>query len=411
MILTPILLESLTFAHHPGDPATSALALRRDAGRPVTVPEWRRGSCVDPVDSPVAYSIAQTAAPVVLVRVRRSDPTVTGGRLRAVDPLVADLVGGARRRAARATWGNLLGDVEPVRVTFTDDQPVTVPAVLRTSTLAEGGVDVRDGSWRWQFRADGASEWCDIADTRIRVYAVLDGPTSPWAQLPHDQGNSQLPWTAVLDYACRWARGATTVADAAAAITRAVYELGPDLIEYGCPVLAQTQYSTPDFDCTAFLDRLHGGIGNGRYVNCTDCATIVSTFANILGCSLWQSSMWTLDEAGELIGFSINEMVPIGGGSWRRPCGWTGFYYHEVAWDGDCGVRDAVYDASMLLADDLERSAHLLDPATRQRAGLIPAGLLFGEPGDGGYRDRIASPESRAVCVPQPHTRQRRSVV
>ena len=45
------------------------------------------------------------------------------------------------------------------------------------------------------------------------------------------------------------------------------------------------------FECTQFLDRLRGGPGLGGTVNCTDCAVIVSTFSNALGCDLWQSRM------------------------------------------------------------------------------------------------------------------------
>ena len=55
------------------------------------------------------------------------------------------------------------------------------------------------------------------------------------------------------------------------------------------PRRGSSHYSLPDFDGTAFRDRLRGGIGNGVYVNCSDCATIVASFANALGCELWES--------------------------------------------------------------------------------------------------------------------------
>jgi hypothetical protein len=47
----------------------------------------------------------------------------------------------------------------------------------------------------------------------------------------------------------------------------------------------------PNFECTQFVERLRGGNGNGIYANCSDCATIVASFANVLGCDLWQSRM------------------------------------------------------------------------------------------------------------------------
>ena len=65
------------------------------------------------------------------------------------------------------------------------------------------------------------------------------------------------------------------------------------------------------FDATHFLERLKGGLGNGIYVNCTDCATITSTFANALGADLWQSRMEP--PAGSLsFGFDLNPMLGIG---------------------------------------------------------------------------------------------------
>jgi hypothetical protein len=208
----------------------------------------------------------------------------------------------------------------------------------------------------------------------------------------------------VLDYSCRWARGAETSPAAAAAITRAIYDLAPELIEYGCPIEAATQYSTPSFECTAFLDRIRGGIGNGRYVNCTDCATIVSTFANSLGCDLWQSTMWTLGPNGVLEPFATNEVIAIGASAWSAPCGWLGFNYHEVAWTGNCDVEDEVYDACLLVDGDA-------DPTTQPRVPLLPTGIRFGDVDQLQYRDRLAAPTSRVVCTPQPQTRQRRAVV
>jgi hypothetical protein len=116
-------------------------------------------------------------------------------------------------------------------------------------------------------------------------------PTGPWQQAPYNAVNKQVPWTEVLDYACSWAAGAMTADDAAGKVTDAVHNLGPGTFRYDCPGGGSPRYASPGFDCTAFLDRLRGGAGNGVYVNCSDCATIVSTFANALGADLWQSRM------------------------------------------------------------------------------------------------------------------------
>jgi hypothetical protein len=59
----------------------------------------------------------------------------------------------------------------------------------------------------------------------------------------------------------------------------------------------------------------------GIYVNCSDCATFVSTFANVLGCNLWQSRMG--------FGFDLNKLLGIGSNVWQTCCGWVSFNYHS----------------------------------------------------------------------------------
>jgi hypothetical protein len=200
----------------------------------------------------------------------------------------------------------------------------------------------------------------------------------------------------VLEYACRWARLTHRRDSAAARVTRAVYDLGPSIVEYDCPGGGSTHYALGAFNCTAFLERLRGGIGNGVYVNCTDCATILSTFANVLGCDLWQSRMgW---------GFDLNPLLAIGSSVWQTACGWGAFSYHEVAWKGACTANEEVCDACLQVDGDP-------DPTTPPHTPLLPVNLRFGNPGDGVYRDRLATPAGRPNCAPQPTTRQRRAIV
>lgn len=153
------------------------------------------------------------------------------------------------------------------------------------------------------------------------------------------------------------------------------------------------------FNCTAFLERLHGGVGNGQYVNCSDCATFTSTFANILGCDLWQSRM-----GGQ--GFDLNPILAIGSDTWYPGCqSWPvpGFSYHEVAWTGSCTEADNVFDSCLQVDGDA-------DPTTAPHVPLLPTNLQFGTPGSGYYRDRLATPPTRTSCAPAPMTRTRRTV-
>ena len=146
-------------------------------------------------------------------------------------------------------------------------------------------------------------------------------------------------------------------------MTRGVYQLGPAVVTYDCPGGGSSHYSWGGgFDCSAFIDRLQGGTGNGNYVNCSDCATFVSTFANILGCDLWQSRM----RDNGFVSFGLNPMLGIGSSTWEPCChgepGWgDAFSYHEVAWTGACTVTERVYDGCLQVdgdADPTSGAAH-----------------------------------------------------
>jgi hypothetical protein len=186
-------------------------------------------------------------------------------------------------------------------------------------------------------------------------------------------------------------------------ITRRIFSLGENILEYGCPVGAIEMYSNTllnTFDCSAFLERLAGGIGNGRYVNCSDCAAIVSTFANIVGCDLWQSRMGKYVPA-----FSTNPIRVIGSRFWDSPCGsGLGFTFHEVAWKGACTSDDEIYDACL----EVDGTAY---PTLAPHFPLLPMNMRFGNSGDGLYRDRVAAPSDRSVCEPRPWERRRRRVI
>jgi hypothetical protein len=103
------------------------------------------------------------------------------------------------------------------------------------SSLAHSGVHVRDVEWHWEYRLGPHHPWHHFAVTRHRLYFVLGMPTGPWKQAPFNSANTQLPWTDVLDYACRWAEGATSTDMAAALVTQGVYDLGSSVVTDDCP--------------------------------------------------------------------------------------------------------------------------------------------------------------------------------
>jgi hypothetical protein len=415
-------LEAIQFNHDPTSATNDALSIRRNATTWVDVPEWRQGISVNPEDSPAAYAIRPTQGQTLTILASFGSSTLTPftAEIRAIDNVVDPPGPGGCigwllaliRALLRALFGNVLGEVQARQVAFTNGASGFVPFDLVHTRLSGASVGTHTTEWRWQCRARHRGAWKDLQVTRHRVYVVLDLPTAPWEQAPYDPSNLQLPWTEVLDRSCAWALGTATVDDAAAAVTRSVNDLGPSVITYDCPTGGSSYYSWASyagntfvdgaFSCTAFLDRLQGGPGNGVRVNCSDCATIVSTFANVLGCDLWQSRMGVAF-------FHLNDILAIGSSVWQPPCqgidSWAGgFGYHEVAWEGGCTANDDVFDACLQVdgdADPTDKTSH---------TPLLPQDLRFGNPGDMQYRDRLTVPADRANCSPVPSKRGRRRI-
>jgi hypothetical protein len=300
---------------------------------------------------------------------------------------------------------NPLGDVHPTEVQFDADGRSGLELLRVTGSLRDVPVGVYTARWRWECRIGPQDSWSEIGVTNHTIYVTLASPTRPWAQAPVHPANIELPWLDVLDIACRWASGARTLDQAAESITRAVNDLGGRFIEYDClgpgaALLGSPHYTVVPgvFDCSAFLERLRGGIGNGRYVNCSDCAAIVATFANVLGCDLWQSKM------GGVLAFPLNPTRAIGSRVWQSACSVGAFATHEVAWKGRCLEDDDLYDACLEIDGDA-------DPSRAPQMPLLPANLPFGRLGAGRYRDRLVPLPGRGLCQPLPITRQRRIVV
>jgi len=371
-----IAIEAIKFNHNHNSATHDALNIRRNVTQFVHVPEWRRLISVNPEDSPVAYGVAPTHGHTITIEVSllTDDPSAAFIEVRVENHV-----------KARA-------------VNFINGKTGFVTFDLINPPVSHGHIGIWDLHWRWEYRFGPHHHWHYFDTTRHRMYVLLDVPTGPWQQTPYNAGNTQLPWTDVFDYACHWASGATSRDMAAALITQHVYALGPAIVTYDCPGGGSSHYSAGNFDCSAFLDRLHGGIGNGIYVNCSDCATFVSSFANAVGCDLWQSRM------GNFFSFNLNELLAIGSNVWQTACGWGSFSYHEVAWEGACTANEDVYDACLRVDGDS-------DPTTAPHVALLPQDLRFGNPGDLLYRDRLATPAGRPNCNPQPGTRQRRFVV
>ncbi|HZV74495.1 MAG TPA: LamG-like jellyroll fold domain-containing protein [Conexibacter sp.] len=402
-------VAAIKFNWDPSGTATDALAIRRNYGKHVPVAEWTKGE-TRPEQSPAAYAIAATTGKTLTIQAKLviSDPTVAQAQL-------------------RAEGGGVLGAIDPVTVRFkngtSDPDFVTLP--LNHQTLAAGGVGRSDIAWTWFYDTGGG--WKQLAVTQHRIYALLAVPTGPWRQSTTPDSDTQVPWTDVLDLACVWAQGTRTGAAAAAAVTQQVNgRLGLSYEKRdGAGVYTTMTLAGETFLCTEFLAYLAGRTGKGAVVNCTDCASIVTTFANALGCNVCASLMFSSTGGA----FTLNEMIGIGSSGWGYP--FTDppqeFTYHEVAWTGTNSYGDPLYDAC-LQVDAGSDPWNWTDPRVVHTAQL-PLGMTFSTLGPAvttpvpvpftaaSYRERMTTNNSAGIgrCQPQgvkPNTNSgRRSVI
>lgn len=357
--------------------------------QPVGVPEWVRGGL--PVSHAAYVRDLLTPEAAVLARflISADEP-----------PALEVCAKSSAHPPSLPTHGKLLPDLPPTIVLFNqvgDSGWCRFP--LDLSEMAAGGVGVAVTQWTWYYRRAPGLNWTPFDQSVHKSYVVLSTPTAPWSVQPAFPFNPIWPWTEVLDLACEWAEGAQDVEQAAGLVTRAVNSLGPRRITYdsfaGAP--HYTVFGGANrFLCEEFIERVRGGEGGGPLVNCSDCATIVSTFSNILGADLWQSKMGLVTPS-----FALNPILGIGADSWSTL--WGGFTFHEVAWSGACTERDTIYDACLHTDADV-------DPTRAPHRPNLPINQVFGGIGTGDYRDQIAAPSGRDECVPQPHLRVRRSV-
>ena len=381
-----IIVSSIIFDHGRGNPGSYTVALRFNENEQVWLPEWQHGSRFPSV---AAY-LRDRLPPVAVVLARFA--------ITSDEPRWLQI-----RAHAQTQWGfssphPILPDLPPLWIRFSAAGDSGWCAYPLDTALMSFGVNAVTQQWVWQYRRSIDDAWVNFDTTWHRTYILLSAPTEPWLVWPPGPTNTCLPRTDALDFACGWVHGARNEIEVATRITEAVNQLGGKYLTYDSAVGAPhyTVLGVPQFLCDMFIERLLGGEGAGPLVNCSDCATIVSTFANLVGADLWQSKMGLIGG-----GFRLNPILAIGQDEWSTVQG--GFSFHEVAWSGNCGEQDTVYDACIHTDRDP-------NPSRAPHLPSLPANQIFGTAGSGHYRDQIAAPSDRNKCIPQPALRDRRAI-
>ena len=232
-------------------------------------------------------------------------------------------------------------------------------------------------------------------------YTILDEPEPPWV---NNTITNQNAWVSALEVVCSnsWANGASSLSAATETITRAIFD--SDHFQYETNH-GRTMFLDKDgrFTLTSFLDSLKRP--GKADLNCSDCAHAVTTFGNLIGCSLWSSIM---EDTIAGWGFETRPYCAIGRNDWTPPgWGWS-FSYHEVAWDGNANDSDRVFDACLQYDGDA-------DPASEPRTKEQPVNVVFS---DGNalahfvYRERLTPSSTNGYdrCLSNPSMKIRHPV-
>jgi hypothetical protein len=363
-------IEEVHFNHDTSAASSDALNIRKNAaGGLIVAPEWKDGQS----PQPAAYASAAIGNEVT-IKCRFSGGPPNGSRkIRAIDaylpPAVPSgcvgwllsLIG----QILRALFGNILGDAQKATVAFDGAGNSGLESfVLINHKLTTSSVGVHTTTWKWQVKHN--KKWLDFGTTQHKIYLVLDIPNGPWDQSPAGN-NTQLPWTDALDKACLWALGAKSKDEAAAKITEAIN---------GHPNQSYTPVTmfgfTPPYQLTSYMNQIDSGLPFS--LNCTDCADAVTTFANLLGCDLWE---------GRFFNMVTRRFLPLNGnpavdGDWVS---WS-WGYHEICWLNAIGQNQNIYDGCLQVDMDDNYSDAVHIPRN-------PIKMRFGMNGPDDYRFRL----------------------
>jgi len=228
------------------------------------------------------------------------------------------------------------GRLENVTLRFSKDTDLTAesPMTLRGTDETSFSIGRFDAALKWTGADESENRFAD--ESRHRVYTILGPPIAPWSAAPDEE--ERWLWPEVLEAACEWACGARTLDEAVQRITENVFKRGVLLrTKGGLRYNSNNVFTKSDyFHLNEFLDHLSGETPS-EFVDCRDLASIVSTFANALGCRLYQSQcgMGSLAAGVKIIGTPKDPPSRFG--------------FHELVWDGGNSMENRVWDACVEL--------------------------------------------------------------
>lgn len=192
-------------------------------------------------------------------------------------------------------------------------------------------------------------EWVRIPGvvrTQHRIYGLSAHPEFDYEDAPH------RPWVDVLDRVSEWVDGTTSDPDVvgAAIVEGVFYTLG---LQYDNQRGASeyTSYPRGSYSDAAFNLSRFQELADGNVINCSDAASIVSTYANMVGLS----HRYHIIRHNTSDGFELNYLHAIGRDWGASPfvSGRRYFRYHAVVGPPDTRI----FDATLALDGDGDPSA------------------------------------------------------
>ncbi len=306
-------------------PFTQAASLEDEEGEPVQLPG--PGDDLDFFVEGAAQPVAFTWDSRPILTLALGDSTVLG----------SSGLAGAGVRLEVDGWSAISGaeDLEPgTPVVLQADEPLGLGPGVTEETLSLRFLVVDDDGDTWEIGTQTLP---------VRWYLLLDEPNFDRPEDPYHA------WVAAIDPALRAIDGVEPTDEAVLnALVDWIYDdLGLSYdTRYGASYYTnyQSGWSPAVFELSAFLRP-----DAGRTVNCSDCASILATWANMLGAPLVYSIV--------LQNFDLNYILAIGGDSFTHcPFGSWGcsFSYHAVT-TNDGGAT--IWDATLALDGDADPSS------------------------------------------------------
>ena len=227
-----------------------------------------------------------------------------------------------------------------------DELDPTVPVVLQSDQALGAGPGTLDEELVLRFvvdDVDGGAWEIGQQTVPVRWYLLLDAPTF---DRPEDPYNA---WVAAIDPALRAIDGVEPTDGAVLdALVEWIYnDLGLSYdTRYGASYFTNypSGWTSAVFQLSAFLRP-----DAGRTVNCSDCASILSAWANMLGAELVYSIVLQNFDLNYIKAIGVDEFTHCPFGGWG-----CSFSYHAVT-TNDGGTT--IWDATLALDGDADPSA------------------------------------------------------